>query len=67
MEAPPIAENPKIETRLSWKDLFEKAVLSYDDHIPKIVYTCYREYCFHSNSIYLATAEKYFETENQSS
>jgi hypothetical protein len=67
IEAPPIGENLKIETRLSWKDLFEKAVLSYDDHIPKIIYTCYQEYCFHSNSIYLAAAEKYFEAESQSS
>lgn len=66
IEAPPIAENLKIETRLSWKDLFEKAVLSKDDHIPKIIYTCYQDYGFHSNSIYLAAAEKYFEVENQS-
>jgi hypothetical protein len=40
-----------------WNDIFKKAASSFDDHIIKLVYTCYEENKIYSNKIYQSLAE----------
>ena len=46
---------------VSCPELFERAIASDDDHIPKIVYTSYEEFKFSDEPLYLDAAERYVE------
>lgn len=49
------------QLQVHWEALKEKAISSNDDHVPKIVYTCFEEYRVHGNPSYFSTASKYVE------
>ncbi|MCX6119044.1 MAG: questin oxidase family protein [Proteobacteria bacterium] len=61
IRAPKIQVLEPVSIDVHWNSLKERAVRSNDDHVPKIVYTCFQEYCVHSDSRYFLAACTYVE------
>jgi hypothetical protein len=61
IRAPKVMEIEPTQKQVSWEPLKEKAIASNDDHVPKIVYTCFEEYRVHRDPTYFVAASKYAE------
>lgn len=61
IRAPRVNKIEKNEIQVAWKDLQEKAIQSNDDHVPKIVYSCYEEFCVRGDPLYFDAAKRYVE------
>jgi len=62
IRAPAIRKLSLIHHSVSWQGLMDTAVNSNDDHIPKIVFTCFEEFKEHNDPLYFEAARQYAST-----